>query len=684
MRKNTTKFLPLLVFFFFATTLRVYAQCNPIVTNPGATGDFIQNFTFGSLTNLMSGDNPTDYQLYASTNNFVKGSSYPFSIQTGSALLSESIGMWIDYNGNNTFEFTEFVYSSAGLVTSSSILTGTITIPNSALPGIRRLRVCAKYNFPINPLEACTIPTFGEYEDYSITILSNIACSAMPIAGTTISSSTNVCPGIAITNSLIGTSLQTGIAYQWLQANNCTGSWSIIAGATNPSYVVIPSAGNTIGYRCKLTCNSTGLSDTSIASCVNVQAWSCNSPCYGISSAINDIDQDIFNVTMGTLNNTTDCLNPLQGSQGSAVGIANRFANFSGSVPSPTLYHGLNQTFSIKIGTCGTSISTAVKVFIDYNHNASFSDPGETIYANTNIPSVLPAATINGSFTVPITAISGCTKMRIVTMSNWIGPITAIGSYAYGETEEYDVNIVQPSPYDPSITSISVPTGNCFSVAESLTATIHNAGSNLISLVSHPVNVELHVRGPLGVSVYTQTLTSGTLLPYGANTITTTFTGIDLYNGGDYSVNTTLSIAGLSNGNIQNDSLQVAVSRTNYRPNPSADFHVCQGSLIPFGQGLTVSGCATPIADSALLTFTKFSATSIPCLPSSIFYTGACLVGFTNWPTLPPGTTLTGGILQVTNLSTANGGWANEARFPLFSGTMPVSSSNILFPSAQG
>ena len=71
MRKNTIKLLPLLVFFFFATTLRVYAQCNPIVTNPGATGDFIQNFTFGSLTNLMSGDNPTDYQLYASTNNFV-------------------------------------------------------------------------------------------------------------------------------------------------------------------------------------------------------------------------------------------------------------------------------------------------------------------------------------------------------------------------------------------------------------------------------------------------------------------------------------------------------------------------------------------------------------------------------------------------------------------------------------
>jgi hypothetical protein len=687
-----------LTFLAFMSKKAFSQYCLPSFTQacigPGVA-DFIDNFsTTGGVTNITNngtgcgGSAPNNHTYFSSmTVSQVQGLSFNVSMQSG-PLYAQGFRIWIDYNNDLDFDDPgEDVFFSTS---SNAVQTGTITIPLTTSPGTKRMRVLCRFATTPALTDYCgTGFAFGECEDYNLDVIASTPCTGTPTAGTAVASATNPCPGVNVSVGLTGSSLTGGLAYQWLRGVNCTGPWIPISGLTNPSALTptlsFVSSPGTFGYRCRITCTNSGLSDTSTAACMAVFPFSCNSNCFGASTATSSSDQDIFNVTLGTLNNTTDCLNPLVGSQGIGVGTASMYADFGGpgGVPAPVVYKGLTQPFSLTIGTCAGNVASSVKVYIDFNQNTSFGDPGEEVYSNAAVTSVSPSAVLTGSFVTPSTALTGCTKMRVVMQSTWIGIVNPTGSYGFGETEDYIIDIIQPSPHDPAISAITVPAGTCFSNNETVTATLCNYGSLPINTAANNVTVTLHVNGPSGVVNYTSVVGLGVLGPYGATCLPVTFTGVDLFAGGSYSINTSLTIGGLTNGNLINDSLGTPILRSNYRPSGSS-YNLCQGSSIPFGQGLTVSGCATPISDSITVTFTLASTTNIPCTPSSTAYTGACLLGTTTIPSLPPGSTLTSGVLTATNLATTNGGWANETRMPLFSGTTPVTATNILYPSIQG
>ena len=526
-----------------------------------------------------------------------------------------------------------------------------------------------------------------------------IPCSGTPVAGTAIASAANPCPGVNVTVNLSGSTLASGLAYQWLQGTNCTGPWVSISGVTNPS-ALTPSltisaiGGTTRGYRCRITCTNNGFVDTSTSACVVVQPWTCTSPCYGASTATSTADQDILNVSMASLNNTTTCAAPLTGSQGNAVGDSNRYANFIGSagVPSPTVYAGLPQTFSVTVGTCGANVASSVKMYIDFNHNAVFTDLGEEVYSNASIPSVNPAVTVSGTFTTPLTALTGCTRLRVVMMSTSVGTINPTGTYGFGETEDYTINIIQPTQYDPAISILNVPPGNCFSNSETVVATLCNYGTSNINVANNNVSVTLRVTGPTGaITNYTVPATTGILGSYGSGCIPVTFTGVNLYAGGNYALNTMLTITGLSNGTLQNDSLNSPITRLNYRPTGGPDYQLCQGSIIPFGQGLLVSGCATPINDSIEMTFNIAPGQPPMCTSTLAAPSNACEFASGILPVLPFGSSFTApAVLTVTNLASASLGcvtcvWPSEKRFSLFQGIAPpTTASNTFFPGVQG
>jgi len=110
---------------------------------------------------------------------------------------------------------------------------------------------------------------------------------------------------------------------------------------------------------------------------------------------------------------------------------------------------GLGQTHGLAI-TPGFSSCTYyeyVAVYIDYNQDGTFDENYELAYANVYADYL----TINGEFVVPNDALPGNTRMRIVMY--WDdGDLTynntyPCGSFAYGEAEDYSVNIVnQVSP----------------------------------------------------------------------------------------------------------------------------------------------------------------------------------------------------------------------------------------------
>lgn len=692
------KILHLSFIVFLLSSVEIFAQapCTPTVGITGATADYIDNFTFGTLVNNNSGDNPSDYALYPQTGFYTQGQSYAFSIQTGSPTWGQGLGMWIDYDGNGSFaDPGEFVWASpTSNNTNANILTGNITIPLAAVPGVRRLRVCCWFANLVAQANACSIAGFGEYEDYNITIVANTPCTGTPTAGTAVGSPANPCPGVNVNYSLNGASLLGGLAYQWLRSTvGINGPWTVIAGATNATHTEVPPAGTSY-YRCIVTCtNPGGGFDTSIAYTNVVQAWSPTSPCYCQSGAQNNTDQVITNVNIGSLNNTTDCVNPLIGTQGTGTGTPNQFADFTGSVPAPVVYTGLAQSLSLGVGTCGGSVATSAAIYIDYDHNASFNDPGEQVYSNVNIPTV--PATVTGTFTPPIAALTGVTRMRVIIQSTWIGAINPCGPYAYGETEDYLINIVPPSPHDPAVTAISGAAGNCYTANTNMVVTLTNYGSSSINCGTNPITCTLHVNGPLGVTQYTATLSNPaiTLNPFGANTAALLIPGVNLYAGGTYYMNTTLTIGnagGVVNGNLFNDSLPNPIVRVNYRPTAGPDFQVCQGSPVLFGQGLTASGCTAPLTDSIEITFnvtptadnvgatTTGTSQTVPGAACANQFAG----NFANalLPALPAGAYFTQpGTLTVTNLSSS---FPTECRFIIYSGT-PVAPT-LYSPCPQG
>jgi hypothetical protein len=109
---------------------------------------------------------------------------------------------------------------------------------------------------------------------------------------------------------------------------------------------------------------------------------------------------------------------------------------YNGTATSTTLAAGSAQTISFSAGFASSAYSEYVKVYIDYNQNGVFTDAGETVVSAAASTS---AATRTGSFTVPATATNGAARLRIV-LSDASGT-TSCGSYSYGETEDYTVNI---------------------------------------------------------------------------------------------------------------------------------------------------------------------------------------------------------------------------------------------------
>ncbi|WNM18785.1 GEVED domain-containing protein [Flavobacterium capsici] len=170
---------PVLLTASGGTTNQSY--CSPFsVSNTGSTGDYLNNFTFANLTNNNSGDAASDYTYYSGlTANVVANgtTAYPISLQAGgtTSLYTQQFRVWIDFNQNGIFETSESVYATTTATFAPSSATGTVVIPTTALNGITRMRVASKYSSAVADTESCSIPSFGEFEDYNVSITGGVS-----------------------------------------------------------------------------------------------------------------------------------------------------------------------------------------------------------------------------------------------------------------------------------------------------------------------------------------------------------------------------------------------------------------------------------------------------------------------------------------------------------------------------
>jgi hypothetical protein len=109
---------------------------------------------------------------------------------------------------------------------------------------------------------------------------------------------------------------------------------------------------------------------------------------------------------------------------------------YNGTALSTSVAAGSTQTIYFSAGFTGSAYTEYVKIYADWNQNGVFTDAGETIVSAAGSTS---AATRSASFTVPATAKSGSTRLRVVMSDN--SATTSCNSYSYGETEDYTLNV---------------------------------------------------------------------------------------------------------------------------------------------------------------------------------------------------------------------------------------------------
>ncbi|ODS86229.1 MAG: hypothetical protein ABS44_13705 [Chryseobacterium sp. SCN 40-13] len=159
---------------------------------------------------------------------------------------------------------------------------------------------------------------------------------------------------------------------------------------------------------------------------VNLQTGGTTPVTYCTSKGNSVSDEYIGRVQLGTINNAST------GGTG--------YTDFTSI--STNLVKSSSNTITVTPTWTGTAYSEGYAVWIDYNQDGDFADSGELVWSKT----ASTATPATGSFTVPATALSGATRMRVSMKYNAVP--TACEAFSYGEVEDYTVNIVNAAKED--------------------------------------------------------------------------------------------------------------------------------------------------------------------------------------------------------------------------------------------
>ena len=403
------------------------------VTSPAPTSGYVDNT---SMT-------PLDVQ---------QGNMYSGTISYMSTYNNYESQIWIDMNDNGTFETSEEV---TGIINSGSYASSspfTMNIALTAPVGLHRMRVrYASLSWggsvsadmdPCASFDATNTYWNGIARDYMVNIIAAPACTGTPVGGTATASTTLGCPATSFTLNATGSSVATGLTYQWQESSSATGPWTDIPGATTVSYDYTVAAPTY--FQLVVTCPASSSSGTSSSVFVNYLGFCYCTPMYYYSPASGgSTGLDMFDLT---------------GFSGSSI-------SDGGSTPLPSTGYDdrtmvsidmqQGQTYTGNVSYLGFGVSAyESQIWIDFNDNGTFETSEEVtapIYSTTYAMSDAYSITIPGSAPV------GTHRMRVryaqtEPYSWWSGSTSthmdpcemydADNYYYYGVARDYTVNII--------------------------------------------------------------------------------------------------------------------------------------------------------------------------------------------------------------------------------------------------
>lgn len=284
-------------------------------------------------------------------------------------------------------------------------------------------------------------------------------CDGTPAVGVASASAPTVCPTVDFTLSLAGVTAAPGITYQWQSANVATGPFTNIAGGTTATYITSQTAASY--YRCVVTCTGSSLSSTS--NVVNVGLNAATS-CYCTPTSTTPASYYIS--SFSTTGGMTNITNNSTGSGAYNLYLAQSASQIVGG------------TVNISVTTSSALATRAI--YIDWNQDGAFDETTEKVFANT-YGTGNTAATVTGSFMVPLTASIGTTRMRVRTAYFSGVTMHACNNLSNGEAEDYTFQVVSPVGVCINPTNLAVTAVTPTSATASFTApTIGNTPTNYI------------------------------------------------------------------------------------------------------------------------------------------------------------------------------------------------------------
>ena len=460
--------------------------------------EHITNVSYDAINNNSVGTTggPVDYT--AQVANVTVGTSDTLSV-TIVADANDYIYAWIDWNQNGDFTDAGEQYTVASAVSTTGPHQLGITPPAGAINGNTRMRVMVDWNN--STPNSCRSATYGEAEDYTINVSGgtppapgpaytyswmpgslaganqtvnptattnyvvtqvnpNTGCEAMdsvevfvrptPTLAVSASPSATVCTGDTVTLMSGATGADSITWNGMMSASGDTTLAPAVAGMYT-TWAIDTMSGCTAMDSIMVVVNTPLPMDSVVASAmticegdtVGLQAYPgivASSYCTSNATSLLDTKIDTVSfagVTVGTA--------PINGGETYTDNTGTIIPVAAGSTYPLTIVKGDRN---------GPTIYAAyAKVYIDYNQNNIF-DASEEVYgfaAPNTLNSIPPT-----SITIPATAVTGQTRMRIVLREGGNATNTvSCGTYTYGETEDYTLDISGGAAAQPGFASIA-------------------------------------------------------------------------------------------------------------------------------------------------------------------------------------------------------------------------------------
>src|SRR5690554_6596411 len=341
------------------------------------------------------------------------------------ANFNTSLGfnIWVDWNNNGTFEESEKVYASG---MTGNPFSGSFEVPVDTPLGDYRMRIRGQWG-NANPLPCGSI-TWGEAEDYTLTVIDPPAClppyslTAMPTS---------------LTDVTLGwSSLGNNFDLEWGPSGFTPGNGTQINDIAANSTDLTVTIDTPYQFYVRQDCGVDGESlwagpfNFQTGYCTPIYTWGCTN---GAKITIFETADAILNI-----NNET-------GTASCGVDGYNNFSSLAAAAPAD-----MTVSFTVGIG----SYSAGVKVWIDWNTNGVF-ETSELVSESTI--TIGAGSNYTGSFTVPTGTPLGDYRMRVRVVDSTT-VFDACSSQSYGETEDYTFTVIDPPACMPPSGLFATPT----------------------------------------------------------------------------------------------------------------------------------------------------------------------------------------------------------------------------------